>query len=789
SVKAEVVEADDAGKVTYKSSDEKVVTVDENGVVTAVGEGYAVISANVYKGRAVYCAVSVTPEELYVYESLGNPYLPIWEHIPDGEPYVFEDPDNPGKYRVYVYGSHDTKLSHYCGYEQVVWSAPVDDLTKWTYHGEIFKSTVQGTKDTLYAPDMVEVVNADGSKTYYFYPNNQTGGRRGMVAKSSRPDGPFLTCNWSDENITETVGPLGFDVAVLYDDDGRVYGYWGFENNEDCCFAELDPNTMATLKEGTEIRLNLPTRTDISSPKYDPSKYNIYQDEYVDMWGFFEAPSIRKIGNKYVLIFSRRGLLTEPTGCNTFQLAYGYSDSPEGPWKWGGIIVDAGGEAIPKTSTSYDRTFPADNTHGSICEINGQWYVFYHRSNNRYSRQSTLDAITVEWDEKSVAEGGKVSISMAETTSNGMYLDGLEPYRQYPASIVCYLTGGSNILAEYDKDKIDPVVIASSQSVAGVKYFNFDKNAPVGKSTSLAVTLRPLGKDVKVDVYLRPVSAVNTPPTYDGNRLITSVGEGSFKIGTVNITADMEQVPVMLTLSSDEIDSLDGKWGIFFVFTGSGSNLCEFHSFELYTDKPTEDKEEEENSAVIYDFTKMTESELLENFDIVRENKDHYEISKSGLTVNNQKAGLYGGGGSCENIFLADVEGDFVAEVKVTMSEALSANWQQFVLLVYQNDDNYVKMNYGMNGGTGCQLLFEKDGSEKKSYGAGLSTTEIWLRIEKVGKVYRGFYSTDGISYTLIGEAYEFALENVKIGLAAHNDGGDAPSIDFNIEYLKIEKK
>ena len=32
----------------------------------------------------------------------GNPYMPLWEHIPDGEPYVFDDPDNPGKQRVYV---------------------------------------------------------------------------------------------------------------------------------------------------------------------------------------------------------------------------------------------------------------------------------------------------------------------------------------------------------------------------------------------------------------------------------------------------------------------------------------------------------------------------------------------------------------------------------------------------------------------------------------------------------------------------------------------------------------
>ena len=44
-----------------------------------------------------------------------NPYLPLWEHIPDGEPRVFEDPDAPGKYRAYIIGSHDTSVNQYCG--------------------------------------------------------------------------------------------------------------------------------------------------------------------------------------------------------------------------------------------------------------------------------------------------------------------------------------------------------------------------------------------------------------------------------------------------------------------------------------------------------------------------------------------------------------------------------------------------------------------------------------------------------------------------------------------------
>ena len=56
-----------------------------------------------------------------------NPYLPLWEHLPDGEPRVFEDPDNPGKLRAYIIGSHDTKYTDYCGSDIRMWSAPVEE--------------------------------------------------------------------------------------------------------------------------------------------------------------------------------------------------------------------------------------------------------------------------------------------------------------------------------------------------------------------------------------------------------------------------------------------------------------------------------------------------------------------------------------------------------------------------------------------------------------------------------------------------------------------------------------
>ena len=195
--------------------------------------------------------------------SAQNPYLPLWEFIPDGEPYVFEDPDCPGKYRVYIYGSHDNLKWMYCGRDQVVWSAPIEDLTRWRYDGvifkvnespELYKLNADGTDDVLFAPDVTVTTDADGKKTYYLFPNNQGGGRNSMIAKSDRPDGPFTVCNWHKERPRETFGCLGFDPAVFVDDDGRVYGYWGFGISHG---AELDPATMCTVKPGTEVVENM----------------------------------------------------------------------------------------------------------------------------------------------------------------------------------------------------------------------------------------------------------------------------------------------------------------------------------------------------------------------------------------------------------------------------------------------------------------------------------------------------------------------------------------------------
>ena len=505
------------------------------------------------RGADMASAVLTTP---------GNPYLPLWEHIPDGEPYVFEDPEQPGKYRVYIYGSHDSMVTGYCGRELVVWSAAVDSLTQWRYDGEIFSVDKNaqgqpldkdGLADVLYAPDVALVTGADGEKTYYLYPNNQAGGRNGMVCKSKRPDGPFEVCNWSKENPYVTDGVLRFDPAVFVDDDGRVYGYWGFERSY---AAELDPSTMATVKPGTRVV------EDMISGRNQSGQFR-----------FFEASSIRKVKDKYIFIYSRfteDGEFGLPT--SNYTLAYAYGDHPMGPFTYGGTIIDARARDVDEQGNVIATATIDGNTHGSICEINGQWYVFYHRQTgtDEYARQAMVAPIEVRVEE---GAGGKVEITEGEYTSEGFSLDGLNPLERHSAGIACWYTGpkpavhewpnntfyGSYVAAAYGTDEkqkapyalpdnSNPVVNNTDGSIVGYKYFNFTSTQ--GKQLELLLNLVPGGIDGTISVM------ADSPWPSRGGTLL----------GELQLTADMPQTETELAVALSHLSELSGKHAIFLTF-------------------------------------------------------------------------------------------------------------------------------------------------------------------------------------------------------------------------------
>ena len=505
--------------------------------------------------------------------TVGNPFLPMWEHIPDGEPYVFEDPDRPGKQRVYIYGSHDNLKTMYCGRDQVVWSASVDSLNNWRYDGVIlvvdknakgepFDSI--GTADVLYAPDVTLVTDGDGKKTYYLFPNDQTGMRNGLIAKSDRPDGPFEVCNWSADDPNQVDGVLRFDPAVFVDDDGRVYGYWGFERSY---AAEFDPTTMATVKPGTAVV------EDMVSGRYQSGDFR-----------FFEASSIRKIKDKYVFIYSRwtkDGEFGLPD--TNYTLAYAYSDKPLGPWTYGGTIIDGRGREINEQGDTIASGTISGNTHGSICEINGQWYVFYHRQTgtNEYARQAMVAPIEVKVEE---GIGGKVEISEGEYNSEGFALEGLNPLERHSAGVACWYTGpkvaehqwpdnvfyGSYVEASYGtdtnfdapynlKNNSNNVVNNTDGSIVGYKYFNFT-HTHGKKDIQLLLQLIPEGIDGSIQVMIdRPWES-----------------QGGSLLGTIELKTDMPKVSTELTAELPTLTELTGKHAIYLKFSSATKekSLC-----------------------------------------------------------------------------------------------------------------------------------------------------------------------------------------------------------------------
>ena len=508
----------------------------------------------------------------------GNPYLPMWEHIPDGEPYVFEDPDNPGKQRVYIYGSHDNLKTMYCGRDQVVWSAPVEDLSQWRYDGVILvvdknakgePFDAAGTADVLYAPDVTLVTDSTGKKTYYLFPNDQTGFRNGLIAKSDRPNGPFKVCNWNAEDPTKVDGIYGFDPAAFVDDDGRVYGYWGFEHS---MAAEMDPATMCTVKPGTEVVDGM------ISGRNEPGIFR-----------FFEASSIRKVKDKYIFIYSRfteDGEFGLPT--SNYTLAYAYSDKPLGPWTYGGTIIDGRAREKDEQGNVIASAVPDGNTHGSICEIGGQWYVFYHRQTgtDEYARQAMVAPITVKVEE---GAGGKVEISEGEYNSDGFALEGLNPLERHSAGIACWLTGPkpavhnwpnntfygsyveasygteSNFDAPYDlKNNTNRVVNNTDGSIVGYKYFNFDKTQG-REDVQLLLRLIPEGVDGTITVLL------DRPWTSQGGKVL----------GAIELKAGQAQTSTEMKVALPALKEITGKHAIFFTFQSETKekSLCILEDF------------------------------------------------------------------------------------------------------------------------------------------------------------------------------------------------------------------
>jgi hypothetical protein len=338
-----------------------------------------------------------------------NPYLPSWEYIPDGEPYVFDN-------RVYVYGSHDRFNGHsYCLNDYVCWSAPQDDLSDWRYEGVIYKKTEdpknQDGESCLYAPDVT--VGPDGRYYLYYCLDHlpivsvavcdTPAGKYEFYGYVKYQDGTLLGHRDGDQHQ--------FDPGVLTEGN-NVYLYTGFCMRGD---ASRKGSLVTVLDTDMLTIIETPVTVAPSEPYSKGSGYEGHE--------FFEASSIRKIGETYYFIYS---------SINMYELCYATSKFPTKGFVYGGTIVSNNDLYIDSYKPAKQPMFYGGNNHGSIVEIKGKWYVFYHRHTNgtNFSRQGCIEPIEI-------LEDG--SIPQVEMTSCGPNGGPLVGRGEYPAYIACHL--------------------------------------------------------------------------------------------------------------------------------------------------------------------------------------------------------------------------------------------------------------------------------------------------------------------------------------------------------------
>ena len=544
-----------------------------------------------------------------------NPYLPLWEHLPDGEPRVFEDPDNPGKMRAYIIGSHDVKFTEYCGNDIRIWSAPVEDLTNWRDEGPVFSHYVNGKWDTMFAPDLVEVKDkTTGKKTYWLYPHSRGWRRVAMVCKGDRPDGPFTPVNLNADGTACVDGSIiDFDPSVFvenitnkkdpdYARGFRAYVFYGFRHST---AFELDQDNMYAVRPGTEIHDYFIPASERYGVIRDPegTQYPaLYKGQNPGDFNFFEASSIRQVGNKYVMVFSGYSGPEYGQGSTNSALRYAFGDSPLGPWRSGGVLVDSRGIVPNEDGTHLVGMNAAHNTHGSIQEINGQWYVFYHRPPRGFgfARQAMVAPIKIEWDKKPVAKGGQVRITAydpyaknnewttkasdgmqytgAEVTSEGFNIFGLPPYAYYSAGIACYMSDQKWMQDNFDvwNNSMDLAGVKNG-GVVGFKYFGFGglaqhtkgikpfEGTKQGDNTKFCINMTSKGKGAfRVRVMLDGPYANST---WNGK-----------EIAVVDVPANAAKEATTYEVAVPAVEGLTGKHAIYLVVEGAGNEpLVDFH--------------------------------------------------------------------------------------------------------------------------------------------------------------------------------------------------------------------
>lgn len=442
--------------------------------------------------------------------------------------------------RVYVYGSNDSAnmrigedgsipKNDYSHINSLNCYSS-EDMVNWRDEGIIQVAGKKGPASwskNSWAP-AVAYKKIDGIDKFFIYFADNGSGIG--VLEGDSPTGPWRdpigkqlisrnTPNCGGEEV-----PWLFDPAVLVDDDGKGYLYFGGIGEA----KDKDhPNCIRVVELGD----------DMISLAGEP--------QVVDAPGPFEDSGINKIGDKYYYSYCTNweGSSARPDSgkLGIANIAYMVSDSPMGPWSEAKVVM--------KNPTSYFSGLPNnDNNNNHHCMLmrGDTLYMFYHSQKMAADMGIKTGYRTTGVDVVTIDANGDLK---ADMTEKGVEQVGtFNPYEVVEAETFAWSKGTSTIVGPEQRGNRNNRVLSS-----------IDKDDYVGLEGV------DFGTDGAQSMMMRIASASEDRVEGTVSIYIDSIAADQ-KVGELSISANEEYT----YMSTELTKKVTGKHRLFFQFDVGG---------------------------------------------------------------------------------------------------------------------------------------------------------------------------------------------------------------------------
>ncbi len=475
-----VMDTDGSLKIVTGSSTETFQAADIDSVTLSVPSIESTNTRNMKELIAEFNGVSINRNS---YKPVGT-NNPLMGHKFGADPFGMVDGDRVYVYMTddHIYDSNGNVIESGYGDCKKVSVISSEDLVNWTDHGaQPVAGSVGGPAtwaNNMWAPCAAHKTINGKEKYFLYFADNANG--IGVLTSDypygpwKQPSGMNSLISHSTPNCGGSIVPWLFDPAVMVDDDGNAYLYFGGGIDG---LSAADPGSARCVQLGSNM-ISI-----VGEPKQIRPPY------------LFEDSGINKVGGKYIYSycanFSAGG--TTSTNPGSGNIGYMISDNPLGPFKYVGKCFDNPGGGWGGGG---------GNNHHAILEFKGKYYILYHTRTLKSAmrkenpvildgmelRSTCISEINVDTVNHKIANLSVSSMDISDASVK--QLKNFNPYQTVPGATMAWERG---IETTY-RERLGKYAYATAEAKKGS--WMCISNVEFGQDGPIAFTAKVKGKGV-----------------------------------------------------------------------------------------------------------------------------------------------------------------------------------------------------------------------------------------------------------------------------------------------------